>query len=419
MVLLLVSVNANLPRYFLAHSATAREVGILSALSYVAIAANTLVMALGQAAGPGLARLFVNREILPFLRLAASLFALAAGLGLAGLAAASLWGRPLIEVLYGREYARETASLAWLMLAGAIGYLSSSAGYVMSAVRSFRAQVPILAGASVSTAAACHSLVGSEGVAGAAMAQAIGYSVQLVLSVAWLFLVCAGQFLAVPEDPIARRMEVLLKRALDVACSLAGLALCAPLLAGIALVIRCTSGAPVLFRQARLGKNGVPFRVCKFRTMAVGAADLRNGDGSSVTVGDDPRVTRVGRWLRDTSLDELPQLWNVLVGEMSLVGPRPDQVDQLRFYRDGEHKKLLVKPGITGLAQISGRNRIRWEERKRLDIEYVEMWSWRLDLRILARTIPYVLFRQDIHEEGKHGGRTSSGDRSGTESHGL
>jgi lipopolysaccharide/colanic/teichoic acid biosynthesis glycosyltransferase len=125
------------------------------------------------------------------------------------------------------------------------------------------------------------------------------------------------------------------------------------------------------------------------------APDLRNADGSAYTGDDNPRVTRVGRFLRKTSLDELPQFLNVFRGDMSLVGPRPDQVDQLRFYTETEKRKLNVKPGITGLAQVNGRNNISWERRKALDVEYVDHQSFWLDFIILAKTIPYVLLRKD------------------------
>ena len=130
------------------------------------------------------------------------------------------------------------------------------------------------------------------------------------------------------------------------------------------------------------------------------APELWNRDGSAYTGADDRRVTPAGRILRKTSLDELPQLFNVLRGEMSLVGPRPDQAGQIRFYTETEKRKLEVKPGITGLAQISGRNNISWERRKALDVEYVERQSFWLDLSLLARTIPYVLLRKDIHTDG-------------------
>jgi undecaprenyl phosphate N,N'-diacetylbacillosamine 1-phosphate transferase len=166
-----------------------------------------------------------------------------------------------------------------------------------------------------------------------------------------------------------------------------------------ALAVRWSSPGPVLFLQRRLGRHGLPFRLVKFRSMYHNAPDLRNTDGSAYTGDDNPRVTRVGRFLRRTSLDELPQLLNVFRNDMSLVGPRPDQVDQLRFYTETEKRKLNVKPGITGLAQVSGRNNISWERRKALDVEYVDRQSFWFDFVILARTIPYVLLRKDTHTD--------------------
>lgn len=189
----------------------------------------------------------------------------------------------------------------------------------------------------------------------------------------------------------------MVKRLLDLLASGLALALLSPLLAGIALLVRLTSPGPAIFRQARLGRGGVPFTLYKFRSMRLDAPDLRNPDGSAYSAEDDPRLTRVGRFLRRTSLDELPQLINVFLGQMSLVGPRPDQVDQARFYTPEERRKLLVKPGLTGLAQISGRNKISWEQRKRLDVAYVENQSLWLDLKILARTVPYVLLSRDLY----------------------
>lgn len=170
-----------------------------------------------------------------------------------------------------------------------------------------------------------------------------------------------------------------------------------PVLFLCAVIIRRSSPGPVLFRQLRLGRNGAVFFLLKFRSMYVDAPDVRNVDGSAYSGDDDPRVTRIGRVLRETSLDELPQLLNVLRGEMSLVGPRPDQADQLRYYTEEEKRKLKVKPGITGLAQISGRNEISWERRKALDVEYVMRQSALLDLSILVRTIPYVICRKGIN----------------------
>jgi lipopolysaccharide/colanic/teichoic acid biosynthesis glycosyltransferase len=190
--------------------------------------------------------------------------------------------------------------------------------------------------------------------------------------------------------------EAVVKRGLDIVVSLGALLLLSPFLLLIALAVRLTSSGPSLFRQQRLGKDGVPFTIHKFRSMVVDAPDIRNPDGSAYNAPDDPRVTRVGRLLRKTSLDELPQLINVLKGEMSLVGPRPDQVDQLQYYTPQERHKLRVKPGVTGLAQINGRNNIPWEQRKQLDLEYVERRSLSFDLHILLLTVPYVLARRDV-----------------------
>jgi lipopolysaccharide/colanic/teichoic acid biosynthesis glycosyltransferase len=187
------------------------------------------------------------------------------------------------------------------------------------------------------------------------------------------------------------------KRAVDMAGSSIALVLLSPLMVLIAFAIRLDLSGSVLFRQQRLARGGVAFTLFKFRTMIVDAPDIRNDDGSTFNSPADTRVTRVGRILRRTSLDELPQLFNVLIGEMSLVGPRPDQVDQARFYSDAEWSRSVVKPGITGLAQISGRNALPWAERTQIDLEYVGHQSLLMDLRILWQTIPYVLASQDIY----------------------
>jgi undecaprenyl phosphate N,N'-diacetylbacillosamine 1-phosphate transferase len=188
----------------------------------------------------------------------------------------------------------------------------------------------------------------------------------------------------------------LAKRVVDMVVSGSALLVLSPLFLLLAVLVRLTSAGPSLFCQKRLGKGGVPFTIYKFRTMYVNVPDLRNPDGSAYSAEDDPRVTPVGRLLRKTSLDELPQLFNVLRGDMSLVGPRPDQVDQRQYYSAAEQRKLEVKPGLTGLAQINGRNEIPWEQRKQLDLEYVERQSLGLDFSILARTVPYVLLRRDV-----------------------
>ena len=187
------------------------------------------------------------------------------------------------------------------------------------------------------------------------------------------------------------------KRAIDIVVSGVALVLLSPLFALAALAIRLDSSGSAVFRQARLGRNGTPFTLYKFRTMIVNAPDIRNEDGSTFNSPADARVTRVGNALRRTSLDELPQLFNVFTGAMSLVGPRPDQMDQACFYGDAEWRRTLVKPGITGLAQINGRNAIPWSSRTRIDLEYVTRQSLLLDLRILWQTVPYVLGSQDIY----------------------
>lgn len=191
-------------------------------------------------------------------------------------------------------------------------------------------------------------------------------------------------------------MYLLIKRTIDLLIAAAVLLLASPLLLLCAIAVQCSSPGPVLFAQQRLGLKGKPFWFLKFRTMYLNAPDLRNPDGSAYCGEDDPRTTRVGRFLRKTSVDELPQLINVLRGDMSLVGPRPDQVDQLRYYTELERRKLFVKPGITGLAQISGRNGMPWELRKSLDVKYVETQSLWLDLVILCKTIPCVLMGKGV-----------------------
>ncbi len=191
------------------------------------------------------------------------------------------------------------------------------------------------------------------------------------------------------------------KRLFDLFLSLLGLIVLSPLFVIIAMLIKLDSNGPVFYRGSRVGRNGCPFRMFKFRTMFVDAADIRNPDGSTFNSENDPRVTHIGHILRKFSLDELPQLFNVLRGEMSLVGPRPELPDQLQSYTPIERRRLLVKPGITGLAQINGRNSISWEKRKQIDLMYVEHHSLRLDLFILMRTIPQVLFHRDVFTNRK------------------
>jgi lipopolysaccharide/colanic/teichoic acid biosynthesis glycosyltransferase len=177
-------------------------------------------------------------------------------------------------------------------------------------------------------------------------------------------------------------------RALDVAGASLGLVLASPFLAASALAIKLEDRGPVLYRQRRVGRDGADFELLKLRTMVIGAE--KQGAGWAVNEGD-PRITRAGRVLRRLSLDELPQLWNVVRGDMSLIGPRPTLRYQVEKYTDRQRRRLEVKPGITGWAQIHGRAALPWEERIELDVWYVEHRSPLLDLRILLRTPPALL----------------------------
>jgi lipopolysaccharide/colanic/teichoic acid biosynthesis glycosyltransferase len=168
-----------------------------------------------------------------------------------------------------------------------------------------------------------------------------------------------------------------------------GLLLASPALAAAALAVKLGDGGPVLYRQRRVGKDGVDFELLKLRTMVVGAE--RQGAGFAVDRGD-PRITRAGRVLRRLSLDELPQLWNVLRGDMSLIGPRPTLRYQVERYSERQRRRLDVKPGLTGWAQIHGRAELPWDDRIELDVWYVEHRSPWVDLKILLRT-PGALFR--------------------------
>ena len=180
-----------------------------------------------------------------------------------------------------------------------------------------------------------------------------------------------------------------MNRAADVAIAGTGLVLTSPLLALAAVAIKLEDRGPIIYRQTRVGKDGEDFDVLKFRTMVVGAETM--GAGFAVDQGD-RRITRVGRVLRRTSIDELPQLWNVLRGDMSVIGPRPTLRYQVEQYDEHQRRRLEVRPGLTGWAQVHGRAALPWEERIELDVEYVERRSPKLDLEILLRT-PLALFR--------------------------
>ncbi|MGZ4602473.1 MAG: sugar transferase [Kineosporiaceae bacterium] len=214
----------------------------------------------------------------------------------------------------------------------------------------------------------------------------------------------AGLSLLHLERPATRGGRMLIKRGLDRLVGIALFVALSPVLAAIAIAIKRSSPGPVLFRQIRIGEDGQPFEMLKFRSMVVDAEDRRaeldaddEGNGVLFKIRDDPRVTRVGTVLRRYSLDELPQLWNVVRGEMSLVGPRPPLLQEVVGYSDDATRRLRVRPGMTGLWQVSGRSDLSWEESLRLDLRYVDNWSLALDAVILWRTWRAVISRSGAY----------------------
>lgn len=199
------------------------------------------------------------------------------------------------------------------------------------------------------------------------------------------------------DEPHLIGTRRVLKRTMDVALSAIALLVLAPLLAAVAILVRATSRGPIFYTEFRIGQQGRSFRCSKFRTMVLGASNQRHGlcdDDGLVTPAryrHDPRITKLGRVLRRWSIDELPQLRNVLGGSMSLVGPRPIIADELPLLTDSDHRRHLTKPGLTGLWQVSGRKELHWDERMRLDLYYVEHWSPALDVVILFRTVKAVI----------------------------
>jgi exopolysaccharide biosynthesis polyprenyl glycosylphosphotransferase len=205
------------------------------------------------------------------------------------------------------------------------------------------------------------------------------------------------KLLAFPAIP-HNGYQLFWKRVFDVAASVLLLTLFAPFVLLAAILIKLSSPGPVLFRQARVGMNGRLFTCYKFRTMVHGAdqmkaelTHLNEMDGPVFKIRNDPRTTRLGRFLRRTSLDELPQLFNVLAGHMSIVGPRPAVPDEVEKYEAWQRRRLSVRPGLTCLWQVNGRNRVDFETWMKLDLNYIDNWSWMLDLKIILRTIPAML----------------------------
>lgn len=184
-----------------------------------------------------------------------------------------------------------------------------------------------------------------------------------------------------------------IKRLLDIIISFVALIVLSPVLLVVAILVRCKLGTPIIFCQERPGLDEKVFRMYKFRTMT----DERDEAGNLLP--DDVRLTRFGKILRATSLDELPELWNILKGDMSLIGPRPLLVRYLPLYNEKQRRRHCVRPGITGYAQVNGRNAISWEKRFDLDVEYVDKISFRMDCHIFVKTITTVLRRDGIHSE--------------------
>lgn len=169
----------------------------------------------------------------------------------------------------------------------------------------------------------------------------------------------------------------------------------------VGLIIVFDNKGPIVYSSKRLGKNGKIFKMYKFRSMKVNAPDIRNEDGSTFNSDDDPRVTRVGRFLRKTSIDELPQVINVLKGDMSFIGPRPDLDSQANFYDMQKETKFKVRPGLTGYAQVHGRNLVKWEDKVKLDRIYEEKLTFGMDFKIFLKTIKIVLFREGVNKNEK------------------
>ncbi|HKG14193.1 MAG TPA: sugar transferase [Pyrinomonadaceae bacterium] len=199
------------------------------------------------------------------------------------------------------------------------------------------------------------------------------------------------------------------KRAIDIAGASLAVVVLLPLTALVCVVVKLGSKGPVLFRQGRLGKGGVPFTLYKFRTMRDGAPMVRNADGSAFVGAGDPRLTRAGKFLRDSTLDEIPQLINVLKGDMSLVGPRPDLVEQLELYDGLMRRKLEVRPGMASLSLVHGRNSLAWYRRAELDVYYVDHRSLLLDAKIFLMAFLLVLLRRGVYYPKDYGGNSETG----------
>ena len=206
------------------------------------------------------------------------------------------------------------------------------------------------------------------------------------------------------ESSMEFSLYEIIKRLIDVICSFIGVLVLSPLFIVIAIIIKATSKGPAFFSQKRVGKNGKEFDMYKFRSMVVNAEELKEKlaaqnemSGPMFKMKDDPRVTKVGKFIRKTSIDELPQLWNVLKGDMSLVGPRPSLPKEVAQFEDWMHKRLEVKPGLTCYWQVSGRNNIDFEEWMKLDIKYVDERSTWIDIKLIFKTVGVLFGDKNAH----------------------
>ena len=206
------------------------------------------------------------------------------------------------------------------------------------------------------------------------------------------------------ESSVEFSLYEVIKRVIDVVCSFLGVLVLSPLFIIIAIIIKSTSKGPVFFSQKRVGKNGREFDMYKFRSMVVNAEELKEKlaaqnemSGPMFKMKDDPRVTKVGKFIRKTSIDELPQLWNVLKGDMSLVGPRPSLPKEVAQFEEWMYKRLEVKPGLTCIWQVSGRNNIDFEDWMKLDIKYVEEKNLWIDIKLILKTAGVLFGDKNAH----------------------
>lgn len=213
------------------------------------------------------------------------------------------------------------------------------------------------------------------------------------------------------NDPNATFYDRFGKRACDVAVGIVALPVVGTVIAACGAAIKMEDGGPVFYNAPRVGLNGRDFTMYKLRSMRENAPDLVMDDGSTYNGADDPRMTRVGAFMRKTSLDEIPQFLNVLIGDMSVVGPRPDLRRETELYRPGEEVKLTVKPGVTGYAAVYGRNSLPWHDRLALDAEYVQKRSLALDAKVFLKTFSTVFAQEGIYNEDEGDGTNSEPPR--------